>query len=171
MSVFHENWFGEASQEAVEGLVKMTSHLDGNVVEVGCWEGRSTLAIARACRPAVVHAVDTWQGSPGEISSHLAGERDVLATFLANTDGHNIDAYIMDWRTYFADHAGPTRFLHIDGEHTYEQVADNIDAALPHMVAGGVICGDDVHHPPVQQAVLERFPGALSVATLWWTFV
>ena len=164
---FHEEWFGEASQQALADLYAKVSHLEGDVVEVGCWEGRSTIALAHACAPQRVHAVDTWQGSPGEISASLAAQRDVLTTFLANTDGLNVDVYVMGWADYFAGHAGPTKFLHIDAEHSYDQVAGNIAAALPFMVPGAVMCGDDVHHPPVRQAVLEAFPAAQAIATLW----
>jgi predicted O-methyltransferase YrrM len=166
--IFTEQWFGPQSQRALAGLVAKVAELDGDIVEVGCWEGRSTIALADACFPARVHAVDTWQGSPGEISAELAQERDILATFLANTHGRNIDVFIMGWRDYFEKYRDPVRFLHIDGAHDYESVAGNIDAALPLMVPGSVMCGDDAHHPPVQQATAERFPTVHRTATLWW---
>lgn len=169
---FGEQWFCEQSQEALAWLCEKTAHLNGRVVEVGCWTGRSTVALANACHPAIVHAVDTWQGSPGEISAELAAERDVFAQFKRNVYTHtvgNVEAFRMDWRTFFADHPGPIRFLHIDATHTYEEVRDNIAAALPHMVSGGIICGDDVHHEPVRRAVLEHFPNAYGLATLWWS--
>jgi predicted O-methyltransferase YrrM len=167
---FTEEWFCVESQQALAALAESTNHLDGDVVEVGCWQGRSTVALAGAVRPAVVHAVDTWQGSPNEISADLAGERDVLHEFLENmaelTDG-NVVPHVMGWREYFADHRHPVRFIHIDAEHSYREVFDNIAEVLPLMVSGGVICGDDVHHPPVQQAVFEQLGSVAVTATLW----
>lgn len=167
---FTEAWFSPQSQQALAELAASTNHLDGDVVEVGCWEGRSTVALAAAVLPATVHAVDTWQGSPNEISADLAGARDVLHTFLGNmtelTDG-NVVHHVMGWRDYFADHRDPIRFIHIDAEHSYREVFDNIAEVLPLMVSGGVICGDDVHHPPVQQAVFEQLGGVAVTATLW----
>lgn len=173
MPEFHEAWFPHASQLAVAGLAASTSRLIGDVVEVGCWEGRSTIAIANAVWPEPVQAVDTWEGSPGEISADLASQRDVFATFQTNvaelTEG-NVTAHRMGWRDYFEHNQHPIRFLHIDAEHTYREVRDNIAAALPLLVDGGVICGDDVHHPPVITAVLELIPDAAATATLWhWT--
>lgn len=165
--VFHEDWFGEASQRALADLYRTVAHLTGDIVECGCWEGRSTIALAEACHPEWVRAVDTWQGSPGEISETLAGQRDVEAQFLANTAGMNVTPFRMDWREYFTNHAGPTKFLHIDAAHDFVSVRDNIAAALPHMVAGSVMCGDDAHHPPVRNAVLDAFPNAKAIATLW----
>lgn len=166
---FHENWFDAPSCEALAKLYAKVAHLDGDVVEVGCWEGRSTIALANACHPEWVRAVDTWQGSPGEISEELAKDRDVEAVFLANTAGLNVTPFKMGWSDYFTHHAGPTKFLHIDAEHSYEQVRGNIEAALPHMVPGAVMCGDDQHHPPVRNAVLDVFPEAQAIATLWFT--
>ena len=157
---FTEDWFGAPSCKAVQRLVAQTQGLGGRVIEVGCWEGKSTVHIAQGCYPAKVQAVDTWEGSPGEISSELAAERDVFATFNENiselTRG-NVETYRMGWRDYFAQDRGPVRFIHIDAEHTYREVFDNITEVLPLMVAGGVICGDDVHHPPIVQAVTEHF--------------
>jgi hypothetical protein len=95
-------------------------------------------------------------------------ERDVLATFRANTEGRNVDVFVMGWEQYFDQFRDPIRFLHVDGEHSYEQVAGNIDAALPLMVPGAVMCGDDIHHPPVRQAVGDRFGTFNQTATLWW---
>lgn len=167
VATFHEEWFGQASQRALGDLYRRTT-CDGTIVEVGCWEGRSTIALAAACAPEIVRAVDTWQGSPGEVSADLAAERDVLATFMANTDGLNIDVYVMGWRDYFEQNDDPIRFLHIDAEHSFVEVHENITAALPFMQPGSVMCGDDAHHPPVRRAVLDHFPHAEVIATLWW---
>lgn len=168
---FHEEWFGPESQAALADLYDKVSDLEGDVVEVGCWEGRSTVALANACYPTTVRAVDTWLGSPGEISFKLAAERDVYAQFLTNVEEQtagNVIPFEMGWDEYFCKHAGPTRFLHIDAEHSYGQVRGNIEAALPHMVPGGIICGDDNHHPPVREAVSDVLGNAYLIATLWW---
>lgn len=167
---FTEEWFGDASQKALADLYEPVRDLDGVVIEVGCWEGRSTIALANACHPTFVRAVDTWDGSPGEISWTLAHQRDVYTRFVENIENHtgrNVTAYRMGWRDYFASHDNPIKFLHIDAEHTYSEVRDNIEAALPLLVPGGVICGDDVHHPPIRMAVLDTLPDAGVQATLW----
>ena len=168
---FNEEWFPRESQEALRELYRLTDGVEGRVIEVGCWEGRSTVALALACHPEVVHAVDTWDGSPGEISAELAQERDVYATFQQNiaalTSG-NVRPFRIGWRDFFAEHPGPIRFMHIDAEHSYREVFDNITTALPMLADGAVICGDDAHHPPVRDAVLAHFPDAEVIATLWW---
>jgi hypothetical protein len=77
----------------------------------------------------------------------------------------------MDWREYFATHPDRVKLIHIDGCHAYDEVRGNIEAVRPMMVDGGIICGDDNHHAPVQQAVLDTLGDAQLVATLWWVQV
>lgn len=168
---FHENWFDTPSQEALAELARKTEGVNGLVVEVGSWEGRSTIALANAVYPTFVHAIDTWEGSPGEISAALAGERNVYEQWKTNIrecTRLNVLPHRMGWREWFAANRDPIRFLFIDAEHTYREVADNIDAAIPYLGAGAIICGDDIHHPPIIEAVIERFPEAQVTATLWW---
>ncbi len=169
-AVFNEQWFSDQSCEALAGLANAVAHLNGRIVEVGSWQGRSTCALANAVHPEVVHAVDTWRGSPAEISEVLARGRDVYEEFAANIEYHtagNVAPHRMGWRDYFSADDSPIKLVFIDAEHSYVEVRDNIAAALPLMVPGGIVCGDDAHHPPVQRAVLEQFPNADRVASLW----
>lgn len=168
---FTESWYGPEGIIALRAAYSRTFGIKGRIIEVGCWEGRSTIGLARFCAPEVVHAVDTWRGSPGEVSADLAARRDVYAQFLANIDSAtpgNVVAFRMDWRDYFAIPAGPIRFLHIDATHEYDEVRLNIEAALPNLAVGGVICGDDRHHPPVAQAVWDTLGTYQFESNLWW---
>ena len=41
---------------------------EGDVIEIGSWQGRSTAFLSQGCADAdagVVHAIDTFQGNPG----------------------------------------------------------------------------------------------------------
>lgn len=175
MNLFTENWFHTESCDRLAQLGRQVNNVLGAIIEIGSWEGRSTSVLANAIRPRIVHAVDTWQGSPGEISAELAAERDVYATFERNIGiltGGNVETHRMGWREYMAGHHGPIALVFIDAEHTYREVHDTISAVLPFMAAGGVICGDDAHHPPVKQAVMELLPNdeLLRGGNVWsWT--
>jgi predicted O-methyltransferase YrrM len=151
---FTEDWFGDESQEVLAGLVKSVASIDGQIIEIGAWEGRSTLAMANAAWPRVIDTVDTWEGSPNEPSEELAAQRDVHATWVDNvkegTKG-NVIEHRMGWREFVPTE--PVALVFIDAEHTYKEVFDAITAFLPHMAPGGIICGDDWHHPPIQQAI------------------
>lgn len=169
MPTFTEDWFGDWSCSVLADLVREVADVPGRLVEVGSWEGRSTIAMANATSREI-HAVDTWAGSPGEISAALAGERDVHATWRANIDEAttgNVVEHRMDWRKYATEDGSPVALLFIDAEHTYDEVADNITAFLPLMSPGGIICGDDMHHPPIKRAVVETLGTWVTEATLW----
>lgn len=167
---FTEDWYKPSSLLLLESALQRSRGLAGRIIEVGCWEGRSTVRLANAAYPDVVHAVDTWEGSPGEISEQLAAERDVYARFCENVEQltlGNVTPYRMGWRQFFADHPGPIRFLHIDATHTYDEVRANIETALPHVVRGGIVCGDDAHHEPVITAARDTLGPVEELASLW----
>jgi predicted O-methyltransferase YrrM len=167
---FTEAWFDEQSQQVLAGLARSVADVPGLIVEIGAWEGRSTCALANAVHPRLVHSVDTWHGSPGEISADLAAHRDVFARWQANTTTFtrgNVQAHRMGWREFVPTITDPVALVFIDAEHTFVEVRDNIKAMLPLMSSGGVICGDDAHHPPVLTAALEVLGEVTRSAALW----
>jgi predicted O-methyltransferase YrrM len=168
-AVFTENWFGVAAQVTLGSLVKSVDHVPGRIVEIGAWEGRSTIAMANATT-RIVHSVDTWKGSPSDVSHELADERDVFQRYMANikaaTKG-NVVPHRMDWRDYRDTDDSTVALLFIDAEHTYDEVYDNIQAFLPIMAPGGIMCGDDATHPPVWSAVTNSFPEAAYAGVVW----
>lgn len=177
MIVFNDNWFPEPKRYMLTMAMRAVTATDGAIIEVGSWEGRSTIDIANFFYPDSVTAIDHWQGDltdPNSIVTNLAASRDVFATFQSNINAAtrgNVVVARMDWRDYIWDQ--PIRFIFIDGEHTYDQVRDNIEVVKPLMVPGGVICGDDLAHPPVTQAVADSL-GAVygnyeSGADVWYT--
>jgi predicted O-methyltransferase YrrM len=165
---FTENWFSQRSRAVLAELVRAIEYLPGRIVEVGSWEGRSTLAIANATS-RMVHAVDTWKGSASDESAALAAQRDVYGTFIANT-AHlfNIKSFRMDWRDYHATHDGQIALVFLDAEHTYWEVSAQIDAFRPLMAEGGIICGDDRTHPPVWEAATDRLGDINAEQAVWW---
>lgn len=167
---FTEAWFPAESQDVLCSLAASVADVPGLIIEIGAWEGRSTCALANAINPRPVQSVDTWQGSPGEISAELAAHRDVFARWQTNvmtfTRG-NVVAHRMGWRDYLPTATEPVALCFIDAEHTFTEVRDNIRAVLPLMSPGGVICGDDAHHPPVLTAALEVLGEVTRSATLW----
>lgn len=163
-----ENWFHQRSCEVLARLVREVEDVPGRIVEVGSWEGRSTLAIAHATS-RVVHAVDTWKGSPSDISGKLAAERDVYATFAANIEHvPHVQPFRMDWREYHATHDEQCALVFLDAEHTYWEVVAQIDAFRPLMAEGGIMCGDDRTFPPVWQAVTDRLGDVNAEQAVWW---
>lgn len=163
---FTENWFCTQSCVALQALAIETRDVPGAVIEVGAWEGKSTIALAQACDH--LHTVDTWEGSPGEPSEVLASERDVFARFLQNIAPYpNVTWHRTNWRDFFAVWDQPIRLVFIDAEHTYHEVRDNIAAALPYLSPGGIVCGDDMHHQPIRDAVRDTLGEFTVESSLW----
>jgi beta-1,4-mannosyl-glycoprotein beta-1,4-N-acetylglucosaminyltransferase len=86
--VFHEDWYAGGQAIYIGQLAR--SAPEGAIVEIGCWEGRSTITLAQMVSPRVVHCVDHWQGNIDEGEDHpatiAARERDVMADFMNNMD-------------------------------------------------------------------------------------
>ena len=70
-------------QNLVRGLFPNTVR----IVEVGSWVGLTALAMAEAA-PALVHCVDTWNGSKNDVTGELSringGWENVFRVFCSN---------------------------------------------------------------------------------------
>ena len=153
--MFHENWYSETQCNDLKNLLKQTLSLtEGHIIEIGCWEGRSTYNLAQTCYPQTLLCNDTWLGNIEEskatdktnISELLAKERNVYETFIHNmnllTQG-NYTVIKKDCIEWLSTYNEPIKFIHIDASHEYESVAKTLDKVLPLMVKGGIVCGDD----------------------------
>lgn len=164
MAQWTEQWMGKPKRDRLEISFGMCAAKQGAVIEVGCWEGRSTQMIANNFPESEVICVDHWMGDltdqteSGKRVAQLAKDRDVFATFKANMDeltAGNYKVARMDWRKFAQTFRSPIRYIFIDGQHTYEEVLDNIAWALPLVVPGGIIAGDDYTVPPVARAIRD----------------
>ncbi len=162
---------GDCQTAELAALAASTSHLHGEVVEIGTWEGWSAIPIAHAIMPASLHVVDHWQGDGAAIPPELVA-RDNYGTFMANVAeaGVNVVVHKMGWREWASAWDKPIRFLHLDGDHKTGEVADNIEFVLPFMVPGGILAGDDWDWPTVEAGILRHLPRPQNIMwdKLWW---
>ena len=181
--MFHENWYSSFQCDDLMGLVKNVKDIKGSIVEIGCWEGKSTSHIANACYPEIVICNDNWIGSPEDLNvTRLAKERDVYSQFLINMDTLTKGNYSVEKKDCFEflqNFNEPIKFIHIDAMHDYKNVFDTIQIVLPKMVKGGILCGDDFNNAHinredlqggVERAVREALPGFknLTGGNLWY---
>jgi dienelactone hydrolase len=139
-----------------------------SVVEVGCWKGRTTVALAMGC-PGTVYAVDHWLGSEAERNTahREAVEGDVYGQFLANIRSYpNVQPIRMASVKAAADFEQAS-MVFIDAGHEYEEVRADIEAWR--LKATRLICGHDYPFPGVKRAVDEAFGKAVRnpVARIW----
>jgi hypothetical protein len=169
-------------QEGVDGWTTEEEHAflaeravnASEIVEIGCWKGRSTKVLLDAS-DGFVHAVDHFKGTSKEgdgWSGFLADEQDIYGEFMKNVgDYTNLRVHKMgsdDAAELFSDNSLDLVF--IDGDHTYDQVISDIDNYLPKIKKGGTICGHDYNpgFPDVIRAVTERFGKVDVVGTIWY---
>lgn len=169
-----EQIHGWMTRPELEWLRKAT---DGrwNVVEIGCWKGRSTFALCRDCQ-GIVHAIDHFQGSPGDKSGHLTNgiESSKVKTEFEN----NLKPFLDSGRCKLLamdSHAAAEKFAYqsmdmvfIDGGHDYESARRDIKLWKPKLRPGGLLCGHDRDQPGVARAINELVPGWRAAAGSIW---
>lgn len=193
--VFHEDWCSPY-QAAFIGQLAAQAPKGGACVEIGCWEGRSSISIAQSIAPRTLHCVDHWRGNtderavkgdkdPSDFGIETAQERDVKAVFHSNMDRltvGNYRAHKRDWREWVKEwgrlykedpirygHPG-IAFLHLDASHDYESVHSCLTAILPYLVPGAILCGDDLYAEGVYKAVHELLPGLVDIGGRLWVW-
>jgi hypothetical protein len=186
--MFNEQWYSDSQCKELINLINKVKGGYGNIIEIGCWEGKSASTLAINCFPDILICNDTWLGNISEstitgkthITEIICKERDVYATFINNMNTLTKGNYTVvkkdciEWlKTYNND----IKFIHIDASHEYESVYDTIKLILPHMVKGGIICGDDFLsaninrldlHGGVERAVRELLPNFKNIDNLWY---
>jgi predicted O-methyltransferase YrrM len=186
--MFIENWYSQSQIENLIELVKKVKPLEGNIIEIGCWEGKSTIAIANNCYPEKLLCNDTWLGNVQEsivtgkehITETILKSRDVYRIFINNMNSSTKQNYQIvkkDCLEWLKIYNGKIKFIHIDASHEYESVFETIKLVLPKMVKGGIICGDDFLnaninctdlHGGVERAVRELLPNFKNIDNLWY---
>lgn len=149
-----------------------------SIIEVGCWKGKSTLALADNT-PGRVYAVDHWNGSAGDPHCEELRRRGpdcIFEDFQRNMGPRiaagrvrpmRMESKVAAWQfqPVSAD------FVFLDGDHRYDGVRQDIDLYAALVKPGGILAGHDYgirEHPGVKRAVDERFPAAQFHLSIWW---
>jgi predicted O-methyltransferase YrrM len=154
------------------------------IVEVGCWKGRSTLALADNTA-GTVYAIDHWRGTEGDPHlaevSRVGGPDGLYQVFCRNMgERHGVTGNVRilrmpakDAAAYFQAEAADLVF--IDASHVYADVKRDIETYRPLVKAGGILSGHDYacpSHRGVQDAVDELFPAVNRAGlSIWWVQV
>jgi MMP 1-O-methyltransferase len=131
-----------------------------HVVELGAYQGRSTIALASARATAglsAVISVDTFRGSPENQPGgrhhdasllNIDGILDTYPSFYANMEHNELISYVDVWRMTTSEAAckfvGDIGLLFVDADHSYNGVSLDLQAWLPHLAMGGTVVLHDV---------------------------
>lgn len=128
--------------------------IQGDVVEVGSWQGYSTSFLARAVRNSgngKLYAIDHFQGNIGKESFYVVGNKnlnDLKDNFQRNMQKIGLWNYVnlLDMPNDLATEKlkeKRIRFLFIDGDHTKKGVEKDINLFFPLLKPGSIIVFDD----------------------------
>jgi predicted O-methyltransferase YrrM len=143
----------------------------GLIVEVGCWKGRSTVALATGMRQARLVVVDHFQGSDEEEHRHDPDLPRLREVFEANLRRAGVRERVEIVQAFSLVAARrwdePINLLFLDAAHDYESVRDDLAAWWPLIKPGGMMVIHDYgqpNFPGVQRAVDEAGLGGRLVA-------
>lgn len=158
---FTEQWYPPHDAIALAAFAAEANDVPGGFLELGSFEGRSALLLRDAFPTRSILCVDAWPDAA------------TYARFLSNVEGRSIAHLRCTWEEFKRSPEClplPVALIHIDMDHGYEQVADQIRWAAAAVAPGGVIVGHDYNRadwPEVVRAVDELLPGRRVMAAVW----
>jgi predicted O-methyltransferase YrrM len=114
-------------------------------LEIGSWEGRSTVFLLRHLPMANVTAVDTWEGSHEHIGDPRLTRIEVLFDANVARYGARLNKVKSTSADFFRKHAAsaPFEFIYVDGSHDADDVMADALGAFDLLVPGGIMIFDD----------------------------
>jgi predicted O-methyltransferase YrrM len=165
-----DGWFGGREGRL---LYRLAASADpaGAIVEIGSWQGRSTIWLAAgACagRGARVVAIDPHRGT-----SLRTGEESTEAALRANLDSAGlagaVEVVVATSEEAVEGWTRPVSLLWIDGDHSYEGALRDLDLWEPHLADGAAVAFHDtfVWRGP-ERVFRERIAGSRDYTGFEW---
>lgn len=175
-------WFSETDRLIYMGAIARYGE-NAKFAEVGVWQGRSfvsVLPLAKTLKYRQAIAVDTFMGTPSELSGAHAEAttrniREIFQDNLQKSGASDIVTVVPHHSTYAATHFPDEYFelIFIDAEHAYDAVKADIEAWLPKLKSGGTLLGHDWLWESVSSAVVDTLTphGPQHICeNMWWFF-
>ncbi len=147
-------------------LAKCVSSKEGDIAEVGVYEGGTSKIIAKSCPNKKIHLFDTFLGMPDinkDIDLHKKGDFgngsvDIVRRFLTDCDNVIFHAGLFP-KTAKGLESTIFCFVHIDAD-LYASIRDCLNFFYDKMTTGGIMVfhdWEDVLCPGVKRAINEFF--------------
>lgn len=182
-------WFFPLDQRLFTHFLSAgASGIDGDLVELGAYLGKSAVLMGQFRRPHETFTVCDLFGAVPPDQANEAENRKSYTTLTVDGFRRNYLAFhselpriIQNVTSVIMEHVEPdsVRFVHVDASHLYEHVATDILSARDMLKEGGVVALDDyrsTHTPGVSAAVWEAVfshglvPICLTPTKLYGTF-
>jgi predicted O-methyltransferase YrrM len=152
----YEEINGWLTENEAIGLYKTAKKLDKNavVVEIGSWQGKSTICIAKGLKSGKIWAIDPFNADGGfDTTSHedyikRKRDTDLLSIFEHNIRKFNVAEKIVTKKGYSYDlhnEFNSINFLFIDGDHSIEGCRKDYELYARKIVKGGFIAFHDYY--------------------------
>lgn len=159
-----KGWFTFDDDVHFTMCLELQSHMGlvGDILEIGCYHGRSTCVLARHLRKGERLVIcDIFAGDSGEQYNDPPTVDTVRRSILSFAPG--IEPEQLDFRECRSDQLELTendkfRFVHVDGAHQTSVALNDIRLAACHLTDLGIVVVDDYQHcnfPGVSLAVEE----------------
>ena len=148
----------EANLKGLVHYIKTSNLQHGNVLEIGCYEGKGTRLINTFFKPSVQVCCDPWDSAYEDVGFHFKNQYE---HFKHNTNDLSIIEMRMTSDEFFkGQDCLMFDFVYIDGDHSYEQVVKDLNNSLSILKLGGLCIVDDYSWDPastnpVRKAVNE----------------
>lgn len=152
----------------VYSIARSQSKLDGDMAEVGVYQGGSAKLISEAKGNKILHLFDTFTGLPqlSEADTHF-GVKFWKKNEFNNTSEDKVTKYLSKYnnvKTYqgkFPNTSEPVQntrfsFVHLDVD-LYQSTIDSLEFFYPRLIQGGIILTHDYHSDGVYKAFAEFF--------------
>lgn len=152
----------------VYSIARSQSNFEGDMAEVGVYQGGSAKLICEVKESKTLHLFDTFEGLPKvtEEDTHFGMKYWETGEF-KNTNITNVKNYLSKYRNVkfykgrFPETAEPIdkkqfSFVHLDVD-LYQSTLDCLEFFFPRMVKGGIILTHDFHTKGVKKAFDEFF--------------
>jgi predicted O-methyltransferase YrrM len=150
----------EENEARFLGLLAACVPASGAIVEIGSFQGRSTVMLAKVASHyglGPIVAIDP-HNSPILLDRQAHPEASSYQDFLDSIHAAGVSHQVESHVAYSTDVASswnrPIRLLWIDGDHSYEGAKKDLDGFFPHLVPLGVVAFHDA---------LNVFPGPIRV--------
>lgn len=156
-----DGWLSRNEGRVLYQLAKSLTN-DSMVVEIGSFQGKSTICLAQALKEkgsGRVYSVDPHLGQTHQ------GEKEFSQTyssFLKNIKNFKVSDFVAPIRKKSLEAAKnwkkPIDLLHIDGLHEYKYVKQDLGSWIPYLIDGGVLVCHDAFtpEPDVFRAIEEE---------------
>ena len=140
-----------------DSILRFAKRSSGLALEVGCFMGGSTVFLAKAClRKGIsdIYAMDLFSGTPSwnQTFDTYEATRKRMTTY-------ELDRHVTLIRSNSLDYAWDRKIdvFHLDADHEYQAVANDIDKYIPFLADEGIAVFDDYDaaHPGVKKAIHE----------------